>query len=50
VADLVDRYTNEVAAAKPFGRNKTAVLAMIRALLGDETRPTGDLYRALTAL
>jgi integrase len=36
VADLVDRYTNEVSAAKPFGRNKADVLAKIRALLGAE--------------
>lgn len=34
VADLVDRYTNEVGAAKPFGRNKADVLRTIRRLLG----------------
>ena len=36
VAQLVDRYTNEVGAAKPFGRNKASVLRMIRDVLGDE--------------
>ena len=36
VATLVDRYTNEVGQAKPFGRNKADVLRKIRAHLGDE--------------
>ena len=36
VADLVDRYTNEVGAAKAFGRNKAGTLKLIRALLGGE--------------
>lgn len=36
IGDLIDRYTDEVAAAKPFGRNKAGVLKQIRALLGDE--------------
>ena len=36
VRQLVDRYINEVSAAKPFGRNKSDVLKKIRELLGDE--------------
>ena len=33
---LIDRYTNEVGAAKPFGRNKADVLKKIKELLGAE--------------
>lgn len=36
VAQLVDRYTNEVGAAKAFGRNKADVLRKIRDTLGHE--------------
>jgi integrase len=36
VAELVDRYTEEVGRAKPFGRNKASVLKLIRAGLGNE--------------
>lgn len=41
IADLVQRYTDEVGEAKPFGRNKAAVLATIAKLLGDE--PAAEL-------
>lgn len=37
---LVDRYTNEVGDAKPFGRNKADVLKRIRHHLGDEVAAT----------
>jgi integrase len=36
VAALVDRYTDEVGAAKPFGRNKAWVLGAIKEHLGSE--------------
>jgi integrase len=36
VISLVDRYINEVGAAKPFGRNKADVLSKIRKYLGSE--------------
>jgi integrase len=36
VSELVDRYINEVSAAKPFGRNKADVLKKIKELLGSE--------------
>lgn len=36
IGQLVDRYTDEVGSAKPFGRNKAAVLETIRKILGRE--------------
>ena len=36
MATLIDRYTNEVGAAKPFGRNKADVLNKLKGHLGDE--------------
>lgn len=36
MASLIDRYENEVGAAKPFGRNKQDVLRKIRRHLGAE--------------
>ena len=36
VGQLVDRYINEMSAAKPFGRNKADVLKKIREVLGHE--------------
>lgn len=36
MASLVDRYTNEVGADKPFGRNKADVLKKIKSHLGEE--------------
>lgn len=41
VGELVDRYINEMSAAKPFGRNKADVLKKIREVLGHEI--AGDL-------
>jgi len=32
--DLVDRYTKEIGAIRPFGKNKAAVLKMLNAALG----------------
>lgn len=48
VGDLVDRYTDEVGQAKPFGRNKAAVLATIRKLLGDEVATDLTAERIVT--
>lgn len=39
VADLIDRYTEEIGAIRPFGRNKADVLAKLKAGLGNETLP-----------
>jgi integrase len=39
VADLIDRYTEEIGAVKPFGKNKAAVLAALRIQLGDTLLP-----------
>lgn len=39
VADLIDRYTEEIGAVKPFGKNKKAVLAMLRDRLGETLLP-----------
>lgn len=39
VADLIDRYNEEVGAVKPFGRNKVSVLAMLRESLGAKLVP-----------
>lgn len=36
VGELIDRYTDEVGASKPFGRNKADVLSKIRKHLADE--------------
>jgi integrase len=36
VSELVDRYINEMSAAKPFGRNKADVLKKIKELLGPD--------------
>lgn len=32
--DLIDRYTEEIGAVRPFGKNKTAVLKAVKAALG----------------
>jgi integrase len=39
LADLIDRYTEEIGAVKPFGRNKADVLAKLRDGLGKTTLP-----------
>ncbi|WP_061943005.1 site-specific integrase [Collimonas pratensis] len=36
---LIDRYTEEIGAKKPFGKNKTAVLASLKTALGDVLLP-----------
>jgi integrase len=33
--DLIDRYTKEIGATRPFGKNKAAVLKSVKAALGD---------------
>lgn len=39
LAELVDRYTLEVGALKPFGDNKRSVLVMLRQRIGSTTLP-----------
>jgi integrase len=39
VADLIDKYTEEIGAVKPFGKNKKAVLAALRLQLGETLLP-----------
>lgn len=39
LADLIDRYTAEIGAVKPFGKNKTAVLASLKTKLGATALP-----------
>lgn len=39
VADLIDRYNEEVGSIKAFGKNKTSVLAMLRDRLGKRALP-----------
>lgn len=39
LADLIDRYTLEFDAIKPFGKNKKATLKMLRECLGDTKLP-----------
>ena len=34
--DLIDRYTKEIGAVRPFGKNKAAVLKAVKAALGTE--------------
>lgn len=35
LADLIDRYTKEISAVRPFGRNKRDVLGKLRTSLGE---------------
>ncbi len=35
LGDLIDRYTLEVGKSKPFGKNKTSVLRLVKGHLGD---------------
>lgn len=37
IKDLIDRYSEEIGAEKPFGKNKTAVLAYLKREYGDNT-------------
>ena len=39
IADLIDRYSDEVGKVKAFGKNKRSVLAILRAKLGSKTVP-----------
>jgi integrase len=45
VADLIDRYTKEIGAVKPFGKNKAAVLAALRIQLGETRLPELTIER-----
>lgn len=45
VADLIDKYTKEIGAVKPFGKNKKAVLAMLAIRLGDTLLPALTIER-----
>lgn len=39
LANLIDKYTTEIGAIKPFGKNKKAVLAALRVQLGEVMLP-----------
>ncbi|WP_211461179.1 hypothetical protein [Collimonas silvisoli] len=39
LSTLIDRYTDEIGQAKPFGKNKTAVLKSLEITLGSVTLP-----------
>jgi integrase len=39
LGDLIDRYTEEIGAVRPFGRNKADVLGKLKVSLGDTALP-----------
>ncbi|KQV51376.1 site-specific integrase [Duganella sp. Root336D2] len=45
VADLIDKYTKEIGAVKPFGKNKKAVLGALRIQLGETLLPDLSVER-----
>lgn len=45
VADLIGKYTKEIGAVKPFGKNKKAVLAAMTIQLGDTLLPNLTIER-----